>query len=81
MILLQLVLTQDQVKYHTVTFNNDTSSSTVGIYSLNGGELQFLANGHSGGITHLVFSVCGNYLYSGGRKVCIEIMISITFLL
>ena len=55
---------------HTVMFNNDASSlSTVGIYSLDSGEMQFLVKGHSGGITHLVFSANGNYLYSGGRKV------------
>ena len=28
-----------------------------------------MVKGHSGGITHLVFSANGNYLFSGGRKV------------
>ena len=52
-------------------FNNDASCSfpTVGVYSIDSGELLFLVKGHSGGITHLVFSANGNYLYSGGRKV------------
>ena len=40
----------------------------VGVYSLGGGGLQFVTEGHSG-VTHLVFSADGNCLYSGGRKV------------
>ena len=28
-----------------------------------------LAEGHQGGVTHLVFSQDGHKLYSGGRKV------------
>ncbi|KAG7258996.1 hypothetical protein CRUP_021968 [Coryphaenoides rupestris] len=44
-------------------------SRTVGLYSCQDGTpLALLPARHRGGVTHLLFSPDGNYLYSGGRK-------------
>ena len=41
----------------------------VGLYSDSDGSHICSLLGHSGGVTHLLFSNDGNRLYSGGRKV------------
>ena len=40
----------------------------VGLYS-DGGELLYLLQGQTGGVTQVMFSQDGTKLYSGGRKV------------
>ena len=43
-------------------------SSTAALYDSRSQDQIALLEGHSGGITHLKFSVCGAYLYSGARR-------------
>ncbi|KAM3857824.1 telomerase Cajal body protein 1 [Diretmus argenteus] len=44
-------------------------SRSAGLYSCQDGELlALLPSRHRGGLTHLLFSPDGNYLYTGGRK-------------
>lgn len=42
-------------------------SGTVGIYSLNEADAVGTFNAHTHGVTHIKFSPCGTYLFTGGR--------------
>ena len=47
--------------------------SLVGLYSIDTDGALFLFYGLKSGVSHLMFSPCGNYLFSGERKVsCIK---------
>ncbi|CAH1781527.1 unnamed protein product [Owenia fusiformis] len=41
---------------------------TIGLYTEPRGKLLCMFDGHTGGVTHMIFSKDGNRLYSGGRK-------------
>lgn len=43
-------------------------NSMLGIYDDVSGSLAMLLHGHKGGITHVQFSRCGNFVYSGARQ-------------
>ena len=42
---------------------------SVAIYDVTKGAMTAMFEGQSGGVTHVVFSKDGNYLFAGGRKV------------
>lgn len=43
-------------------------SNAAALYDLRTKEQLAVLEGHSGGVTHLLFSACGNYLYTGARR-------------
>ncbi|KAG9454328.1 hypothetical protein H6P81_007232 [Aristolochia fimbriata] len=49
-------------------FATGSYDQTVAIYSEANTELLFVLYGQTGGVTHVLFSKDGNYLYTGGRK-------------
>lgn len=43
-------------------------SNAAALYDLRTKEQLAVLEGHAGGVTHMLFSACGNYLYTGARR-------------
>lgn len=50
------------------TFAAGSYSGVAALYDARTREQLAVLEGHVGGVTHLRFSACGNYLYTGGRR-------------
>ncbi|XP_056171829.1 uncharacterized protein LOC115693487 isoform X8 [Syzygium oleosum] len=53
---------------HTGMLATGSYSQTTAIYREDNMELLYVLHGQQGGVTHVLFSKDGNYLYTGGRK-------------
>ncbi|KAL3740411.1 hypothetical protein ACJRO7_021660 [Eucalyptus globulus] len=53
---------------HTVMLATGSYCQTTAIYREDNMELLYVLRGQQGGVTHVLFSKDGNYLYTGGRK-------------
>ncbi|KAI4312109.1 hypothetical protein MLD38_036961 [Melastoma candidum] len=53
---------------HTGLLATGSYSQTTAIYTEDNMELLYVLHGQQGGVTHVMFSKDGNYLYTGGRK-------------
>ncbi|KAL3740415.1 hypothetical protein ACJRO7_021664 [Eucalyptus globulus] len=53
---------------HTGMLATGSYSQTTAIYREDNMELLYILHGQQGGVTHVLFSKDGNYLYTGGRK-------------
>ena len=71
LLLFAIVATCTICRVKLISSNNRfySSSPSVGVYSDSDGEQIFLLHGQQGGVTHVMFSPDRTKLYSGGRKV------------
>ncbi|KAF7851287.1 hypothetical protein BT93_L4149 [Corymbia citriodora subsp. variegata] len=53
---------------HTGMLATGSYNQTTAIYREDNMELLYILHGQQGGVTHVLFSKDGNYLYTGGRK-------------
>ena len=53
-------------------YYSDLFLCIVGLYSDAMKGAIFVSSNLSSGVTHMIFSPCGNYLYSGERKVIMQ---------
>ncbi|XP_058114163.1 uncharacterized protein LOC131257018 isoform X2 [Magnolia sinica] len=53
---------------HSGMLATGSYSQTTAIYAEDNMELLYVLHGQMGGVTHVLFSKDGNYLYTGGRK-------------
>ncbi|XP_056171825.1 uncharacterized protein LOC115693487 isoform X4 [Syzygium oleosum] len=59
---------QGNKEAHTGMLATGSYSQTTAIYREDNMELLYVLHGQQGGVTHVLFSKDGNYLYTGGRK-------------